>query len=355
DEHMLPETLKTMGYQTAMVGKWHLGHAHRRMFPNARGFDHFYGCVNAEIDYFEHTKQGGLDWQRNGKGVRESGYATDLLAAEAVKVIRERKKSQPLFLYAAFTAVHAPLQAPPELLAKYANIQSKPKQAMAAMVDSLDQAVGRILEIIDREGMARDTLLLFLSDNGGAAASVNLPYRAGKLTVFEGGIRVPCLMRWPGKIRPGSSVDQIMSVLDLLPTLAKAAGGKPGSLKSLDGLDLLDQVTGAPPVRRKPLFWACKRNETPDYQYAVRVDDWKLVLQVFAGKPSPPDLLFGLAHDPFEKTDLAAQNPERVVSLGAELDLWKSFHPAAEIQSSMTPHPGWIPPKDYAQAPDYDS
>lgn len=120
------------------------------------------------------------------------------MAAEATKLIRERRREKPLFLYAAFNAVHAPLQAPAELLAKYSHFQPKSRQALAAMTDSLDRAVGRILSELEGEGMTRDTLVIFLSDNGGAGPSVNLPYRAGKLTVFEGGIRVPCVMRWPG-------------------------------------------------------------------------------------------------------------------------------------------------------------
>lgn len=355
EERLMPETFRALGYQTAMVGKWHLGHAHATMLPHNRGFDHFYGFVNAEIDHFEHTKLGGLDWQRNGKGVREPGYATTLMAEEAVRLIERRDRNRPFFLYAAFNAIHAPMQAPEEALRKFAHIQQKNRRVVAAMTWCLDEAVGRILAALDRQGMARETIVLFLSDNGGAPGlgSDNRPWRGGKMTCFEGGIRVAAALRYPGKVTAGGKATQLMSVLDLLPTLAAAAGGQPVSTQPLDGRNMWPQITGAAEVEREPMFFACKRNETADYQFGLRHGPWKLIREINASKPSPPDLLFHIGDDPQEQKNLAASQPEVVKRLAAELDRWRALHPKTDIDSSMNPHPGWFPPRDYAEAAGY--
>jgi len=352
EERLMPETFRALGYQTAMVGKWHLGHAHAEMLPQNRGFDHFYGFLNAEIDHFEHTKLGGLDWQRNGRGVREQGYATTLMAEEAVRLIERRDRTRPMFLYAAFNAIHAPMQAPEEAVRKFAHIGQRNRRMVAAMTHCLDQAVGRILSALDREKMTRDTVVMFLSDNGGATGlgSDNRPYRGGKMTCFEGGIRVPAALRYPGTVAAGGEVRQLMSVLDLLPTLAAAAGGQPASGKELDGRNMWPQITGAPEIEREPMFFACKRNETADYQFGLRHGPWKLVREVNASKPSPPDWLFHLGDDPYEQKNLAASEPAVVTRLAAEMDRWRALHPKSDIDSSMNPHPGWFPPRDYAEA-----
>ena len=351
DEHMMPETFRGLGYQTAMLGKWHLGHAHQRMLPHRRGFDHFYGCVNADIDCYKHTHVGGLDWQRNGVGVREEGYSTDLLAAEAERLIKNRKRDAPLFLYMPFNAVHTPLQAPQALIDKYGQIQNKNRRVYAAMTEAMDGAIGRVMAALEAESMTDNTLVLFLSDNGGPGMGSNVPLRAGKGTVFEGGIRVAAAAQWPKRLRAGGEVRQVMTVCDLLPTLSAAVGGEPRGAKELDGRDLWQQVTGAAaPIPRDSLFWAVKRNETPDYMFALRRREWKLVRQVSGDKLAAPEMLFNVEQDPGEKSDLAAAQPDLVKSLGQEMDKWRALHPKAEINSSMTPHPGWVPPKDYAQA-----
>jgi arylsulfatase A-like enzyme len=352
DEPMMPEIFHSLGFQTAMLGKWHLGHAHQSMLPHRRGFDHFYGFVNADIDCYSHTHIGALDWQRNGAGVREEGYSTDLLAAEAERLIRSRNRNKPLFLYMPFNAAHTPLQAPQALIDKYGHIGNQRRRVYAAMTEAMDTAIGRVLAAIDANGMTDDTLVLFLSDNGGppGAGGSNAPLRAGKGTVFEGGIRVAAAAQWPGRLKPDTEVRQVMTVCDLLPTLAAAAGATPATKKPLDGISAWPQMTGAAPVPRDSLFWAVKRNETADFQFAFRRREWKLVRQVSNDKLAAPDMLFNLEQDPEEKTDLAAANPDFVKSLGAELDKWRALHPKAEINSSMTPHPGWIPPRDFAEA-----
>ena len=143
EEHILPQTFKAAGYQTAITGKWHLGHSQVKYLPHSRGFDHAYGHVNGAIDYYTHIRDGGLDWHRNGKSVREEGYSTDLLAAEACRWIRSRDRSRPFFLYVPFNAPHSPLQAPKPLIEKYAGIKDERRRVFAAMVDAMDSAAGR--------------------------------------------------------------------------------------------------------------------------------------------------------------------------------------------------------------------
>jgi arylsulfatase A-like enzyme len=351
DEHVMAETFRGLGYQTAMVGKWHLGHANRQMLPNARGFDHFYGHVNAEIDYFKHTHQfyGGIDWQRNGVSVREEGYSTDLLGAEAVRVIEGRNREKPLFLYVPFNAPHGPVQPPPGLTAKYAKIANERRRDYCAVVDRLDTAIGNILGALDREKMAQDTIVLFYSDNGGAGAANNKPLRDGKMSCYEGGIRVPAVMRWPGKVKAESKSTQVMSSLDIFPTLAAAIDAKPGNTKPLDGENLWPHIVDGSTVRRGSIFWASKQNELPNYQFGVRRGEWKMVRRAVESKVTSEEL-FNLDEDPNEANDLTGKNPAIARELAREIDEWKALHPRCDIDSSMKPHPGWIAPDDYAKA-----
>jgi len=351
DEHIIPQTLKALGYQTALLGKWHLGHANRRLLPHARGFDLFYGHVNGNIDYFTHEREGAIDWQRNGETVREEGYTTDLLAREAVRFITGRDRSRPLFLYLAFNAPHTPLQAPQEAIAACSHISDPKRRIYAAMVEVMDRAIGTILRTLEQEGIARDTLIMFLSDNGGPvnAGARNDPLRAGKATVFEGGIRVPALMWWPGRVPEGRVSDQVMTVQDVFPTLASVAGGKPLATKPLDGEDLWSAILTGRSVKRGDLFFAVEPgNQTR--QLAVRRGPWKLIRRIEKSTGQRTDLLFHLDEDPRETTDLAAKNPQLVRELGDELERWQALHPRCEIFTTLGPHPGWVPPRDWAKA-----
>ena len=352
EEHLLPETLKSLGYQTACIGKWHLGHAHRRLLPNARGFDHFYGHVNADVDYFSHRHMAGLDWQRNGVSVDEEGYSTALLAKEAVNWIRQRDRTRPFFLYLPFNAVHTPLSAPDEVMVKYRQLPNARLRVLAGAIDAMDAAVGQVLDVLDSEGLAKDTLVLFLSDNGGALAqgSDNSPLRAGKGTAYEGGIRVPAAIRFPGRVAAGAKSQQVLAVTDLFPTLLGAVGGTPQGKKPLDGLNLWPQLSGATVLAREPLFFGVKSNERADFRYAVLHGEWKLIRTVEQGKAGAAEYLFHLASDPAEAKDVRDANPAKARELSAALDQWLALHPDGDILSSVRPHPGWIPPKDYAAA-----
>lgn len=351
DEHIMPQTFKALGYQTIMLGKWHLGHANRRLLPHARGFDHFYGHVNGAIDYYTHLREGGIDWQRNGVSVREEGYTTELLAREAVRVITGRDRSRPLFIYLAFNAPHTPLQAPEDVIATYSHISDPKRRVYAAMVEVMDRAIGLVLDTLKRENMLENTLVVFASDNGGptGAGARNDPLRAGKATVFEGGIRVPALMYWPGRLPANRKSDQVMTVQDLFPTLVSACGGRPQATKPLDGDDLWQVIQEGRAVSRKDLFFAVEPGDQTR-QLAVRRGHWKLIRHIEKQTGRRVDFLFNLAEDPLERTDLAPKHPDMVRALGAELDSWQALHPKCEIFTAMGPHPGWVPPKDWAKA-----
>ena len=229
DERTLPQALKDAGYKTLMVGKWHLGHADKKYWPQNRGFDYFYGNIVGEVDYFTRERGGVIDWQRNGKFLKEKGYYTTLIGGDAVKLISQQDPAKPFFLYFASLAPHAPFQAPEEYLKRYPDIQDKQRREYCAMISCLDDQVGRIVEALDKKGLRDNTLIFFASDNGGATSGMfaqgakskeereheeggiaqnakapasNGELRGGKGSLYEGGVRVPAFANWPGKLKP---------------------------------------------------------------------------------------------------------------------------------------------------------
>jgi arylsulfatase A-like enzyme len=328
DEHFLPKAFQTAGYQTFMVGKWHLGKGGEAYAPRSRGFDHFYGFRGGVIDYYKHTGQGGLDWQRNGESLEEEGYSTDLFAAEAVKLLKNRDRNQQVFLYVPFNAPHGPTQAPKKLIEKYEKLGSDRRTASRlAAIDSMDQAIGKILATLDEEGMTNDTLTMFFCDNGGpgsreraanpnrpqsrrrgaVAGAANAPLRGGKGRVFEGGIRVPAVLRWPGVIEPGAKTEQLISAVDLLPTLAAAVGIPHGNDKPLDGFNMWPAIHEDKSVERGVVVIAGSGT------LAVLRDPWKLI------QLESEIALYNVVDDPSETTDLSEKEPDIVAALKAAL------------------------------------
>jgi arylsulfatase A-like enzyme len=247
DEWLLPQALKDAGYDTAIIGKWHLGHADKKFWPRQRGFDYQYGPLIGEIDYFTHKVDGKIDWYRNNEVVEEEGYSTTLLGDDAVNLIKEHDPAIPLFLYLAFNAVHTPYQAPQEYLDRYKDVEDPSRRAYAASATAMDEQIGRVIAALDEKGMLDNTLIIFQSDNGGTRnpmfagaitdmSKVVLPadnglYRDGKGTLYEGGTRVVAFATWPGHIKEGSTVDEMIHTVDLYPTLVGLAGGSLGKSK----------------------------------------------------------------------------------------------------------------------------
>jgi arylsulfatase B len=340
EEHIIPQSFKAAGYQTAMTGKWHLGHSHVKFLPQSRGFDHDYGHLNGNIDYYTHMRDGGLDWHRNGKSLVEEGYSTDLFGNEAVRIIKGRDKSKPLFLYMPFNAPHAPLQAPQEILDKYDHIQDKKRRAYVAMVDRLDHNIGRVLKTLDAEGMSKDTIILFFSDNGGplAQGANNGKLRGAKGSSFEGGLRVPAVIRYDGHLKAGTVTKQVACMMDVFPTLAAAAGITPQNKLPFDGKNLWPALTAGKADPREDLFFAIEGS------LAVHHREWKLV------RHKGVNMLFRIDRDPYEKDDVAAQHPDMVKDLSARIDKWVQLHPAHGTHPSNDPPAGYVAPKMWIEA-----
>ncbi len=238
-EVFLPELLGRGTYANrAILNKWHLGHASRAYHPLRRGFTHFYGHLNGAIDYFTHKREGELDWHNDFESSFDEGYSTDLIADEAIRNIRDYNGDDPFFIYVAFNAPHAPLQAKEEDLSAYGYSENK---TYSTMVSNLDNNIGRILQVLDELQIGSNTLVLFASDNGAAPGEGGSSgiLRGTKFTEWEGGIRAPAIVRWPDGFKGGYVSNQVMGYVDVLPTLLEAAGVTVDHKKPLDGISML--------------------------------------------------------------------------------------------------------------------
>jgi uncharacterized sulfatase len=331
-EVTMAEVLRDAGYHTVHIGKWHTGIG-PEFGPNAQGFDEALimasglhlpeddpGVVNAKlpfdpIDAFLWARMQYAASFNEGPWFEPGGYLTDYWTEEAIKVIA-KNRNQPFFLKLAHWGVHTPLQATKADYEAVGDIQPERLRVYAAMVRSLDRSVGRILDTLEAEGLSDNTIIVFTSDNGGAGyiglPEINQPYRGWKMTLFEGGIRVPMFISWPGRIAPQSQVTSSVAHIDLMPTFAAAGGGTIPTGVEIDGVDLLPFATGAAAPGTKPhevIFWQSA------YYKAVRQGDWKLQV---SEKPAKT-WLFNLATDPTEKTNLADKNPDKVAELKKRL------------------------------------
>jgi arylsulfatase A-like enzyme len=348
-ERLLPQALKDAGYSTALIGKWHLGHAKREYWPRQRGFDYHYGPLIGEIDYFTHEMHGQRDWYRNNQPLKEQGYVTTLLGQDAVRVIDAHDPKKPLFMYLAFTAPHTPFQAPQAYLDRYKHIADPQRRAYSAMVTAMDDQIGAVVQALDKRGMRDNTIIVFQSDNGGTRSTLlagqietkgalpadNGPFREGKGTLYEGGTRVAGFINWPGHIKPGV-VDQPIHVVDWFPTLTGIAGVKSHAGLPLDGLDMWPTLSEGKPSPRQEVVYNIEM-----FRGAVRQGDWKLFWRTTL--PSKIEL-YNIAKDPSEKSNLADQNPALVADLqrrilGLSNEMAKSLFLSATFEA-MKSNPG---------------
>jgi arylsulfatase A-like enzyme len=340
EEITLAQRLKEAGYATAIVGKWHLGHFDRDYLPTRRGFDHQYGHYNGAIDYFTHERDGGFDWHRDDKVSRDEGYSTRLLGEEAARFVSEHAGKRPFFLYVPFNAVHAPHQAPEEYLRLYRNLR-RPRRQYAAMLTAMDDAVGKIVDAVEQAGVRDNTLFIFSSDNGGPRPGLvtdNGKYRAGKGTLYEGGVRVAAFATWDGNISVGSRISEPLHIVDWYPTLLKLCGAEKDQPLPLDGLDIWPTITQGKPSPHDAILL----NTTPNTG-ALRMGEWKLIIKAGQdGDGGPVETLaeesvelFQLTVDPYETNNLADVNPEKVRELRARLDAFASEAVAPKIKPKL--------------------
>ncbi len=348
-ERTLSQTLKDAGYTTSICGKWHLGHTDPTFIPTHRGFDHAYGFYNGAIDHFTHMRDDGLDWHRSDRPLEETGYATTLIAREAVRVIENQDPSVPLFLYVAFSAPHQPLQAPEPYIQKYGQISNLPRRRYAAMVTCMDDAIAEILKALEKRGLKERTVVLFLSDNGAEIhIGDNRPYRGGKGELYEGGIRVPALVNWPGTLEP-RVVDEPLHIVDIYPTLVALAGTSTRQDPPLDGLDVWKTISEGTAAPRKEMLL-----EVSPIRGALRAGEWKIVYNghlngLEAAKRGPDRYeLFNLDADPGERQNLAQRYPEIMTGLKERLEAYASQSVPPFYTSVETP-PGYRAPKYWAR------
>jgi arylsulfatase A-like enzyme len=327
DEWLLSQALKEAGYRTAIIGKWHLGHADRKYWPRQRGFDYQYGPLLGEIDYYTHSAHGTRDWFRNNEPVKEEGYVTTLLGNDAVRLIENHDAKTPLFLYLAFTSPHAPYQAPKEYLDQYQSFTDPTRRTYAAMITAMDDQVGKVVRALEKKKLSDNTIILYQSDNGGPRSAKvtgevdmskstipadNGSFRGGKGSLYEGGTRVALVANWPGHIKPGSVVDQPIQSVDMYPTLARLAGASLVKNKPLDGMDVWPTMSEGQPSPRKEVVY-----DIEPFRGGLRQGDWKLIWQ--ATLPSKVEL-FNLAQDPGEQVNLADENPQKVAELKQQIE-----------------------------------
>jgi arylsulfatase A-like enzyme len=320
---LLPQALKPAGYHSAIVGKWHLG-LESPSTPTERGFDFFHGFLGDMMDdYWTHLRGGNQYLRRNQQVINPHGHATDLFTRWACDYLRERAQAGgPFFLYLAYNAPHDPIQPPPEWLAKVRQRDpalGEQRARLVALIEHLDAGIGRVLDTLDTLGLAENTIVLFTSDNGGALqfGANNGPWRSGKTHMYEGGLRVPAMVRWPGKIRPGSHTPRIALTMDIFATACAAAGVQPPG--GIDGQSFLPTLLGQPqPEAGRDLYFVRREG---GLSYAGKTIEayvrgpWKLVLD----SPFAPPELYNLQRDPQETTDLAAQEKRVFRELSAGL------------------------------------
>ena len=315
----LPQMLHNAGYATALVGKWHLGYE-KQFSPNAHGFDYFYGFKSGYIDYYEHTDGAGKpDFFENDAPIAVSGYSTDLITQRSAKFIADNR-NRPFFIDVAYNAAHWPYQPPDAPSHARDNARhltpfdsaTSTRAEYAAILERADQGVGTILRALDSLGLRRNTIVIFTNDNGGEWLSRNAPFFHHKFTVWEGGIRVPAIIRWPGHIAPGKVTSQVALTMDLHASIL-AAAGIDATASKLDGIDLFPILEGRAPLQKRSLFWRVTGNRP---QTAVRSGDWKLVMD---GRP----MLFNLRTDPGERTNLVGRRSDIARTLMAELSAWQ--------------------------------
>ena len=320
---IMPQYFKEAGYQTALSGKWHLGMAKEEFWPTNRGFDTSYGHMTGGIGYFDHTAAGRLDWHRNDSTLEEEGYSTELIATEAINIIKNKDLNRPLFLYIAFNAPHTPIEAPNEYIEKFSYLEDEQDQVYAANVNALDHEIGRILTAIESEGILEETIILFFSDNGPVfdinpivkVIAPNLINARGstaglsgsKSSALEGGIRVPAVIWWKGVIE-GAKSDQFFFVQDVLPTLLTATNITITEADKFDGKDKWENLIAN---RIVPPDNAFVGSRIISDERALFNNQWKL----YSSQPqlitvSASYRLFNIIEDPFEKNDLSKVRPK---------------------------------------------
>jgi len=368
EEETLAEQLAWEGYaRRAFMGKWHVGHGRRDLHPLRQGFTEFYGHYNGEIDYFTHVHDNGgeVDWHRNFTPLDEAGYSTHLLTDEAVRFIERRsdrrRPEAPFLLVLSYNAPHSPIQAPADCNVPIQGSVSAQRRKFAAVVHCLDRGIGRVLAALDNAGLAEDTIVWFLSDNGGARnfGASNAPLRSGKFSLYEGGVRTPSIVRWPGGgLAGGRTSDAQTGYIDVLPTLRRMVRAHRPPQRPFDGIDVTDVLAGR--SAESPRDWFGYRfifSFAPEFM-SITSGAWKLVRHgvpiLWDPEFRTPVELFRIRDDPRETNDIADFHPDVVRSLLCKIYSFSALQPSYALPTSALPPDGWEPPERWEMPPDPD-
>ncbi|MCB1123542.1 MAG: sulfatase-like hydrolase/transferase, partial [Verrucomicrobiae bacterium] len=363
EERTLPEALAEAGYKhRGIFGKWHLGHLQAKWHPLARGFTHFEGHYNGAIDYFTHEREGENDWHINYEPTHKEGYSTDLIAEAASNFIREHaREDAPYFCYVPFNAPHSPFQAKEEVLKRLGVNSKKPsrEETLKAMIWSLDEGVGKILETIEESGEAENTQVWFMSDNGGIGGvkGNNAPLHGNKLTTFEGGVRVVACVRWPAAWKGGRKVENTMGYIDIFPTLVDTAGIDPNSGirpgRPLDGVSLDPLLRGKVNSFPERDWYSYHGQSGQDHEhYGLKADGWKLVVEGFDLRrdgltDNHEVFLYKIQDDLNETNNLAEKYPQVVKDLEQKVLTYRELQPDDAVTHFWVGRDGFVPPKDW--------
>ena len=323
DGTTIADSLSSAGYVTGLAGKWHVGYDHERQ-PRQQGFDHFFGLLGGNHHYFDHMDRIGVpDLWLGNDAIEREGYTTDLLTEDAIAFI-EKHREKPFFLYLSHAAPHFPWLGPDDrdkvVKPKHKSWQQGDRGTYIAMVERMDSGIGKVLAKLDKLDLRKKTLVVFTSDNGGHTYSRNAPLRGAKATIWEGGIRIPCIARWPDVIPSGTVTSQVGITMDWTATFRRLAGLATDPAGE-DGIDLLPVLTGKEPERERTLFWRRKKGpvrKKVEEGRAVRQGRWKLIEQATGER-----CLFDLEADISESNNLIDQEPDPANKLRAELDDWE--------------------------------
>ena len=322
EETSIARMLKDAGYTTGLCGKWHLGYE-PRFSPLKHGFDHFFGPLGGTADYFHHTEpQGDPMLYLNDKPVQRDGYLTDLITQESVGFIKKHR-IVPFFLDVSYTAPHSPYQRPGDKKdnpVPQADWDVGTREDYAVMTEHMDKGIGEILAAIDETGLADNTAVIFISDNGGTDKGRNAPFSGNKGGLFEGGIRVPCIVRWPGVLPAGAESNHLAITMDLTASIARIAGVSPPREHPFDGIDILREIQLGRPPRKRTLFWRARRGERT--WRAVRDGSLKYITRRDGDKLD--EFLFDLDRDPQEKTNLLSDRKSDAERLNRLLASWEA-------------------------------
>ncbi|MCB1234385.1 MAG: sulfatase-like hydrolase/transferase [Verrucomicrobiae bacterium] len=324
---VLAPALKAAGYHNAVFGKWHLGYE-PKFSPLDQGFDEFTGFLGGNVDYFRHRELSDLDvYLRGREPIQREGYTTNLITEDAIDFLDRQAEApdEPFFLYLPHAAPHFPFQGPmdDDGMPTKENWTRGTRPTYVSMLEALDSDIGRLLSVLEKNGQAANTLVIFASDHGAMKPGLNTPWRDYKGTLFEGGIRAPCFARWPGGIEPGQVSGQVCSMFDLTRSLLAVAGASVPDGKPLDGIDLLQRVRDGEPELPRELFWRYRREKTT--WWAVRSGDLKLVRKTDGDKVE--EWLFDLTTDPGEATDLSRSRENDRLALQRKIMAWEKEVP----------------------------